>query len=49
MGIKFNDPQCDKGTPGLLKVDTTKTKMISLSSKMYCTSDVTEEENYIFT
>ena len=33
-----------KRTPGLFKVETTKDKMVSLCSKMYCCSDMTEEK-----
>ncbi len=33
-----------KQTPGLFKVETTKDKMVSLCSKMYCCSDMTEEK-----
>ncbi len=32
----------DKRTPGLLKVETTKYKMISLCSKMYCAAEATD-------
>jgi hypothetical protein len=31
-----------KRTPGLFKVKTTKDKMVSLCSKMYCCSDMAE-------
>ncbi len=41
-GIKFNFAQYDKHCPSLFKVETTKDKMISLCSKMYCASDITE-------
>ena len=44
-GIRFNYAQYDKRRPGLFKVETTKDKMISLCSKMYCASDITEEKN----
>ena len=40
----FTKAQFDKRTPGLFKVETTKDKMISLCSKMYCASDITEEK-----
>jgi len=43
-GIRFNYAQYDKRTPGLFKVETTKDKMISLCSKMYCASDISEEK-----
>jgi hypothetical protein len=43
-GIKFTNAQYDKRRPGLFKVETTKDKMISLCSKMYCASDITEEK-----
>ncbi len=37
----------DKRTPGLFKVETTKDKMISLCSKMYCCADFTGKKiNY---
>ena len=41
-GIKFNYAQYDKRTPGLFKVETTKHKMISLCSKMYCAAEDTD-------
>ncbi len=44
-GIRFNYAQYDKRRLGLFKVETTKDKMISLCSKMYCASDITEEKN----
>jgi hypothetical protein len=47
-GIKFNYAHHDKRTPGLLKVEATKDKMISLCSKMYCAPDITEEEKLNF-
>jgi hypothetical protein len=34
----------DKRKPGLFKVECTKDKMVSLCSKMYCCSDITEEQ-----
>jgi hypothetical protein len=43
-GIRFTQAQYDKRTPGLFKVETTKDKMISLCSKMYCASDISEEK-----
>jgi hypothetical protein len=43
-GKAFTLAQYDKRTPGLFKVETTKDKMISLCSKMYCASDITEEK-----
>jgi hypothetical protein len=43
-GVRFTSAQYDKRKPGLFKVETTKDKMISLCSKMYCASDITEEE-----
>ena len=46
-GVKFNYAQYDKRKPGLFKVETTKDKMISLCSKMYCASD-SKEENIKF-
>ncbi len=42
--IKFNYVRYDKRTRGLLRVETTKDKMISLCGKMYCVSDITEEK-----
>ena len=42
-GIRFTYAQYDKRTPGRFKIETTKDKMISLCSKMYCASDITEE------
>ena len=44
-GKPFTLAKYDKRTPGLFKVETTKDKMISLCSKMYCASDITEEKN----
>ena len=41
-GIKFNYAQYDKRRPGLFKVETTKHKMISLCSKMYCAAEDTD-------
>ena len=46
-GIRFTYAQYDKRKPGLFKVETTKDKMISLCSKMYCASD-SKEENIKF-
>ena len=43
-GKPFTLAKYDKRTPGLFKVETTKDKMISLCSKMYCASDITEEK-----
>jgi hypothetical protein len=43
-GVKFTWAQYDKKKPGLFKVETTKNKMVSLCSKMYCASDITEEK-----
>jgi hypothetical protein len=43
-GVRFTWAQYDKRRPGLFKVETTKDKMISLCSKMYCASDTTEEK-----
>ena len=43
-GVRFTWAQYDKRKPGLFKVETTKDKMISLCSKMYCASDITEEK-----
>ena len=43
-GVRFTWAQYDKRKPGLFKVETTKDKMISLCSKMYCASDTTEEK-----
>ena len=34
----------DKRKPGLFKVECTEDKMVSLCSKMYCCSDITEEQ-----
>jgi hypothetical protein len=41
-GKPFTYKQYDLRTPGLFKVETEKYKMISLCSKMYCCSDITE-------
>ena len=46
-GIRFTYAQYDKRKPGLFKVETTKDKIISLCSKMYCASD-SKEENIKF-
>jgi hypothetical protein len=43
-GVRFTWAQYDKRRPGLFKVVTTKDKMKSLCSKMYCASDITEEK-----
>ena len=43
-GLRFTYAQYNKRTPGLFKVETSKDKMISLCSKVYCASDITEEE-----
>ena len=43
-GIRFTWAQYDKRTPGLFKIETEKDKMISLCSKMYCASDISEEK-----
>ncbi len=44
-GVRFTQAQYDKRKPGLFK-RTTKDKMISLCSKIYCSSsDITEENN----
>ena len=43
-GKAFTLAQYDKRAPGLFKVETTKDKMISLCSKMYCASDIAEEK-----
>ncbi len=43
-GKAFTKAQYDERRPGLFKVETTKDKMISLCSKMYCASDITEEK-----
>jgi hypothetical protein len=43
-GKAFTLAQYDRRTPGLFKVETTKDKMISLCSKMYCASDISEEK-----
>jgi hypothetical protein len=40
--VRFNYAQYDKRTPGLFKVETTKYKMISLCSKMYCAAGDTD-------
>ncbi len=42
-GKSFTLAKYDKGTPCLFKVESTKDKMISLCSEMYCASDITEE------
>ena len=44
-GKAFTLAKYDKRTPDLFKIETTKDKMISLCSKMYCASDITEEKN----
>jgi hypothetical protein len=41
-GIEFTYAQYDKRTPGLFQVETTKDKLISLCSKMYCASEDTD-------
>ena len=41
-GVKFTWAQYDKRKPGLFKVETTKHKMISLCSKMYCAAEDTD-------
>ena len=43
-GKPFTLKAYDKRTPGLFKVETEKDKMISLCSKMYCASDITEKQ-----
>jgi hypothetical protein len=40
--VRFTYAQYDKRTPGLFKVETTKHKMISLCSKMYCAAEDTD-------
>ncbi len=42
--VRFTWAQYDKRKQELFKVETTKDKMISLCSKMYCASDFTEEK-----
>ena len=41
-GVRFTYAQYDQRTPGLFKVETTKHKMISLCSKMYCAAEDTD-------
>ncbi len=43
-GVRFTWAKYDKRKPGLFKVETSKDKMISLCSKLYCASDITEEK-----
>ena len=40
--VRFTWAQYDERKPGLFKVETTKHKMISLSSKMYCAAEDTD-------
>ncbi len=42
-GKAFILAKYDKRTPGLFKVETTKDKMISLCSKMYCCADTEKD------
>jgi hypothetical protein len=44
-GVRFTWAQYDKRKPGLFKVKTKKDEMISLCSKIYCASDIAEENN----
>ncbi len=43
-GIKINNAQYDKRTPGLFKEEETTDKMICVCSKMYCCSDLDEKK-----
>ena len=43
-GVRFTWAQYDKRTPGRFKIECKKDKIVALCSKMYCSSDITEEE-----
>jgi hypothetical protein len=43
-GVRFTYKMYDKRKPGLFKIECKKDKLISLCSKMYCASDITEEK-----
>ena len=43
-GVQFTYKMYDKRKPGLFKVECKKDKIVSLCSKMYCSSDITEKE-----
>jgi hypothetical protein len=44
----FTLKACDKRTPGLFEIETIKAEMISLSNKMYCCADTSEENIKFF-
>ncbi len=43
-GVRFTWAQYDRRKPCLFKVECKKDKIVSLCSKMYCSSDIAEKE-----